>query len=270
MQQLYRFGDHTISAPSNEHFHLHFHDHYEIYLFLEGDTKYIVEENVYSLEPKDIIVIRKNQMHRAYHNTPANYRRIVLSVNPHFFHTFSCAEYEQAFLNKSLEASSKIDAKTVRLSGLYDAFMRAKKYSHDFKVMDTPIVQSIVVEILYLINNIQFSASPDVSDTRLKEIISHLNHHFTEKISLDTLARDFFLSKYHLCHIFSEGTGLTVHQYITNKRLTLTDELIESGKTISEAAEAAGFNHYSSYYRAYKKKYGFSPKDRDSYEDSDQ
>ena len=63
------------------------------------------------------------------------------------------------------------------------------------------------------------------------------------------------------CHIFSEGTGLTVFQYITNKRLTRAGELIQDGMTINDAAEAAGFSHYLSYYRAYKKKYGVSPKE---------
>lgn len=260
MIQLYRFGKNTVESPSNETFHLHFHDHHEIFLFLEGDARYIVEENTYPLSPRDIIVIRRNQMHRIYHNRPAHYHRIVLSVAPQFFHTYNCEEYEQVFLNTSPECRSKIDAETVRSSGLYDAFMRAKKYSRDFQDLGTPVVLSTVLEILYLLNHIPFSASPDISDTRLRGVIDYLNHHFTENITLDALARKFFLSKYYLCHLFSEGTGLTVHQYVTNKRLTFTEELIESGKPINEAAEAAGFNHYSSYYRAHKKKYGVSPK----------
>lgn len=261
MNPLFKINETATEQPSNEHFRLHFHDNYEIYVFLEGDTRYVLEENIYSLNPWDMIIIRKNQMHRAFHNSPAPYRRIVLRVFSEFFQANHCAEYETAFLNISHQSGSKIDAETVRSSGLYDAFLRAKKYSHDFAEPDTPIVRSIIVEILYLINHIKSYSTSDISDPRLKEIITYLNEHYTETVSLDRLAQEFYLSKYHLCHLFSEATGLTVHQYITNKRLTLSDELIKGGKTINEAAEAAGFNNYSSFYRAYKKKYGTSPKE---------
>lgn len=252
MNRLFSFGEVYTPTPSNEHFQLHFHDNYEIYLFLEGDTRYVIEENVYSLEPCDIIIIKKNQMHRAYHNSSAEYRRIVLNISPDFFPATSCPEYESAFLHDHRQGS-KITAETVRSSGLYDAFLRAKKYSEDFENPYTPIVRSIVTEILYLINHIETYSISDISNPRLKEIISYLNEHFTEPISLDTLAEKFYLSKYHLCHIFSEGTGLTVFQYLTNKRLTMADELIRSGSSINDAAVAAGFSHYMSYYRAHKK-----------------
>ena len=52
---------------------------------------------------------------------------------------------------------------------------------------------------------------------------------------------------------------MTVHQYITNKRFTYANELIKNGTNITEAAHNAGFNNYSSFYRAYKKQFGTSP-----------
>ena len=252
MSQLFTFFEFYTPVPSNDRFQLHFHEDYEIYLFLEGDTRYVIEENVYSLEPGDIIIIQKNQMHRAYHNSPEKYHRMVLNVSPDFFTVASCPEYESIFLQDRRQYS-KITAETVRSSGLYDAFLRAKKYSQDFKNPYTPVIRSIVTEILYLINHIENYSFSDISNPRLKEIISYLNEHFTEPISLDALAEKFYLSKYHLCHIFSEGTGLTVYKYITNKRLTRADELIRSGFSINDAALAAGFNHYMSYYRARKR-----------------
>ena len=79
---------------------------------------------------------------------------------------------------------------------------------------------------------------------------------------LDELERIFFISKYHLCHIFKQATGLTVHGYITDKRLTYAYELYGEGKNLSDAAALAGFSCYSAFYRAYTKKYGMPPKKR--------
>ena len=253
------FGDNTIETPASQKFRLHVHDNYEIYLFLEGDCKYVVEENIYNLTPCDMIIIKKNQLHRVYHNTSARYRRIVLNIPSDFFDVNNCREYESKFLTTHGEMGNKIDAKTVKESGLYDAIMRAKKYTGNFSDCSSPIAIACVIEILYLIHKTKVGAKPASSNDPMKEIIEYLNDNFMENITLETLERRFFISKYHLCHIFPESTGLTVHQYMTKKRLAYAKELIKSGKTASYAADASGFNNYSSFYRAYVNEYGISP-----------
>ena len=100
------------------------------------------------------------------------------------------------------------------------------------------------------------------SNNQIKEIIEYLNDNFMDDITLEMLERKFFISKYHLCHIFPEATRLTVHQYMTKKRLAYAKELIKSGKTANFASDAAGFNNYSSFYRAYVSEYNTSPSTR--------
>mgnify|MGYP003289462588 CR=1 FL=1 len=48
----------------------------------------------------------------------------------------------------------------------------------------------------------------------------------------------------------------------TNPMLPVASELVKSGKTISEAAADAGFNNYSTFYRAYKNFYGSAPNEK--------
>lgn len=265
MANDFYFGKGAIESPSNENFQLHIHQDYEILLFLEGDTKYIIEENVYTLEPGDVVVIRKNQMHRAFHNSPARYDRIVLNVPPEFFEKNGCREYEQQFINKVGSFGDKIDAETVKSSGLYDAFMRAQKYSEGFgKNVCAPVVRAIIIEILHILNNINSYSEADKTDGQLKEIIKYLNANFTQNITLSELEERFFISKYHLCHIFPKATGITVHQYITNKRMALAEDMIKEGRSVGESALVSGFNSYSSFYRAYVQKYGKPPKQKRS------
>ena len=52
-----------------------------------------------------------------------------------------------------------------------------------------------------------------------------------------------------------------IHQYITKKRLALCREAILGQMSITEAYQTFGFGDYSSFYRAFKKEYGISPKD---------
>lgn len=246
---------------SNKYYQLHSHDDYEIYMFFEGDSKYVVEENTYSLKQGDIIIIRKHELHRVYHNSQKHYRRIVLMVSPEFFRENNCTEYETAFLDVSKNKGNKIDAKIVHSSGLFDAIMRFKKYSDDFKSPESPIAKSAMTEILYIINSISSFSEADEQKSVVKNVISFLNENFTEDISLDDLSEKFFISKYYLCRAFKKSTGLTVQNYIKQKRQMLVRELYSQGMTLSQASAKAGFRDYSSFYRNYKKENEKSPKE---------
>lgn len=262
MNELFTLFNNETKSPTNSYhtFQLHVHDNYEIYLFLEGDTKYIIEENVYPLNSGDLIIIRKNQLHRTFHNSPKLYKRIILNVYPEFFIANNCIEYEKIFTDVKSDIGSKINANIVKSSGIYDAFMRLKEYSNNFTELNTTIVKCIIVEILHLLNNVNLYSQSHTNNEQLSKVIEYLNDNFTEDISLSELEKKFFISKFYLCRIFYNSTGLTIHTYLTKKRLAYAKDLIKSGISINFASERAGFKSYTAFYRAFLKEFGYPPK----------
>lgn len=250
----------TVAQSSNDRFFLHNHDEYEIYLFFEGDSRYVVENKNYNLSPGDIIIIRRHEMHRVFHNSPSKYHRFVLMVSPEFFREYGCPEYEKAFLGTPFSEGNKINSKTVHSMGIYSAILRLIKYSDNYKNIDTPICRSIVTEILYLINSISLFEAPSHKSILSENVISYINENLSENLTLTDISEKFFVSKYHLCHSFKKSTGITIYDYIKQKRLLLADEFIKMGHSLSEAAALSGFSDYSSFYRAFFKRYGESPK----------
>ena len=260
-ESYYSMTKWNTSTPNDFQFRLHCHDQYEIFLFIEGDAKYIIEEKTYTLEPWDMIIIRKHEMHRICHNSKTRYQRCVLMVSPEFFQQYNCQEYEAQFLTMPSGMDNKIAAEAVRSSGLYDAFVKYKKYSEDYTIpKDAPILISTIIEILYLINKTTGFSASDLSNGPIKPVLVYLNNRYTDDITLDMLAEKFYLSKYYLCRAFRKATGITIHEYITRKRLALVREMKAEGKSISEAALMSGFRDYSSFYRAYQKEFGVSPR----------
>ena len=105
---------------------------------------------------------------------------------------------------------------------------------------------------------------PDIksSDGSLDEkLLTYLDEHIDDELSLDTLAEKFYVSKYHIAHIFKDTFGISIHQYIMKKRLALCKEALLSNDSITQVYSSFGFGDYSSFYRAFKKEYGDSPKD---------
>lgn len=244
----------------SEHFQLHTHEDYEIMLFLDVDAKFVIEDRVYLLEPYDMIIIREHEMHCFYRHIPKPYRRIILGVNQNFFKENRCEEYEKHFLKTSHGMDNKIPASIVKSSGLLDAFMRYQKYSRDFSTDDAPVLKSIIIEILYLINNCSEFAKADPVKGSMKPVLAYINEFFYKDITLDLLCTKFYISKPYLCKAFQKSTGLTVNQYLRKKRLAKVRELKSQGINISEAAVRAGFRNYTAFYRAYKNEYGKAPK----------
>ncbi len=250
------YGDYD---STNSNYHLHCHDNYEIYMFIKGDSKYVVEEKIYHLNPDDIIIIRKNEMHRVWHNSNTKYSRLTITVSPDFFKENSCEEYEKAFFNTETENGNKIVSETVHEVGLYDTIMRFRDFTKDFTEIDTPIAKSLLIEILYYINIIHNYEKPDEAQKPINKIINYINSHYTDDLTLDFLCERFFISKYYLCRTFKKRTGLTIQTYIKEKRLAHFNELKKNGKRTTEAAFLSGFNDYSTFYRTYVKKHGHSP-----------
>lgn len=79
------------------------------------------------------------------------------------------------------------------------------------------------------------------------------------KFTLDELAQNSSLSKYHFLRMFKKEFGQTPHNFIINQRVNKAHNLILSGKNITEASLEVGFNDQSHFTRNFKKLYGYTP-----------
>lgn len=84
----------------------------------------------------------------------------------------------------------------------------------------------------------------DQKDT-IKQVIDYIEDNLENHIGLDTIAQKTGYSKFYLNRVFTRQTGITIHKYLQNRRLTIAAEkLVHSRKPITTIAYEAGFAIY--------------------------
>lgn len=87
----------------------------------------------------------------------------------------------------------------------------------------------------------------------ITEVLRYIGEHFTEPITLGTLARTFGYSPPYLSRLFHKHVAMNVTEYIGIARVNYAIRLLDAGKSVTDAAFTAGFGSMPSFYRAYKK-----------------
>lgn len=94
----------------------------------------------------------------------------------------------------------------------------------------------------------------------LEEVRQYMEQHFSEPVTLEFLAKVFFVSKEYLSKVFKQEYGLNVTDYILQLRMEKAREWItEDQLPIKTVCEMAGYEDVSYFYRVFKKYYGIAP-----------
>ena len=95
---------------------------------------------------------------------------------------------------------------------------------------------------------------------RIKEILSYIREHFTEKITLDEIAKHHHLSTNECCRFFKKNMNCTLFEYITEYRLSKSMELLEhTDLPVSQIAYESGFGSSSYFIEKFRKNVGMTP-----------
>lgn len=109
-----------------------------------------------------------------------------------------------------------------------------------------------------------YSEHPDTprsEQLNLDDVVDYLDLHFAKDLSLETVARQFLVSKEHLSRSFKSHTGQNFSHYLLAKRMEKAKELMLSTDfSIKEIAESVGYFDMSYFHRVFKKYHGTTPK----------
>lgn len=234
----------------------HWHMNLELLFVTAGVIEVEIEGKVFYATRGDIVVINSNSIHSiTAHSDEAFYYCLILdysfckklgfdTINTHYINTNKDAEIKniyQLIINESRMQKSHYKKAIRALCHTMMILLERNQVDHreDCKCSDDSYSSNIV---------------------EIKTAIEYIHEHYHTSFDLDTLSKHLAISKYHMCRIFKNVTGLTINQYTNQVRLVKAHDLIvDHNLTVSETAHETGFNSISYFTRSFKNYFGYPP-----------
>lgn len=243
--------------------HNHTHLSCELIYIRKGSARFEIQNKLYTVGPNSLVFINTMEEHSV---------QILERPYERYFFSISSAILEKQIRNPKLtsifknrpegfnhvypvkEEADHIEALLQQITAEYG---NPKTFSGE---MIGTFLEQILI-LLYRRYPDSFPLPDRLVNNEILSIQRHIEHHFTENISITQLAEDHFISSDYLSHVFKQLTGYSPKQYILLNRLVYARELVLRNEfPINVVAFKSGFNDVNNFIRAYKKQFGTTPK----------
>ncbi len=258
-----------INAKNFKHL-VHYHNAYEIMFLIKSENKLFIKDSSYLMQPRQIIFIAPYTVHRIEYNNNTEYIRYVLNFESSYLMPMLDVLGGQSLINmlNNLEISvADLDTHSFNkacvifsnLEKQYTSFEKNPNLENNMRLKLA--LCSSIIDIHKIFTTQKANETNIVTVNLVKHVIEYLNENYMNPITLDDIEKNFYVSKYHLCHMFREVTGASVVEFLQYIRIAEAQKLLAVKKLpILEVCYQCGFNNIQHFYRVFKKVTGTTPK----------
>ena len=256
---------HRDTSYSNATVSLHSHNYYEIlYCRSDSGVEYLIGSDRYRLQRGDIVLVPPGVSHRPIlpEKMEEPYVRDVLWVSTEFVKTIDAMFPDASSTQR--DHSLPVRTKGTRWEFLGDMFQKGVEEESQKRPGWEIAVTGNTLMIFANLKRAYIERSAGTMKTEKPELLdritSYIETNYPDSITIDDLARHFYVSNSTISHLFKQKMGVSLYRYITQRRLIAAKSLIAEKVAMEEIAHRVGFADYSTFYRAFRQEYGISPR----------
>lgn len=245
---------------------LHMHDSMEIYFFIAGDHKFIVENSIYDLSYGDIIIINPGEVHKILPMSSTTYERFFFSLDCNLFENMLFNPITE-LLNRPTGMGSRLVVEEKDKEEVISMLYKISQYIQEEQ--NEPFrIYSLIMRILdIIVYNIQKKSRqqmfPSSAAFRSPELIEKILAYITENAagieSITEISAAMGMTPQYISSYFSKYTGITLISYLQVKKIALAKDMLIAGKDVTQTCFDCGFNDCSYFIRIFKKHFGMTP-----------
>lgn len=244
---------------SHDETNYHSHDYIEIAFILSGSEKYRIDDRYYTVTEGDLLILNPGARHQALLTSPAH-------PATEFFIGFSDIQfngYEKNYVPLPggqilYHTTGELRQKLFKICASMAAENAVCRYGRYF-MLKSYLIQLLLLIIREQTDPIEIKTGCSFDSVNKKyvveQIVIYLEEHYSEKISLDQIAENMYLSPFYISKIFKSETGDAPIRHLINIRLERAKELLEKGfsGSIQEVAAQVGYDDAYHFSKLFKK-----------------
>lgn len=256
-------SEEAINRFDSNSFLWHWHPEIELTWIMSGQIEYHVNEKCYILAEGDGLFANSNALHSGYMKDSHHCDYLSVTFNPRFIYGYENSALQTKYVDMIVAnpewASLKLD-RTVGwhqeiLTGIQHIYTITKERPSDYE-MEVHITLCRIWQLIYL----HYSTLPKKEQQipqnveRLKDILTFIQSHYSENISLEDIARSVNICKSECCRFFKKHMHMTLFEYLMYYRIRQSLSLLRKGESVTKAAAASGFSspcYYGKIFRRY-------------------
>ena len=254
-----------VKTPKQSQFRRRITPYYEIYWFICGKGDLVVDNSVYPLHPGDVTVFKPLEVHQLQIDPSVSFEKISIQFGPQTFSEFDTS-------------GALLRAFAVRPAGRFNV-LHPEDFPDDHwkncllrlvKKTDTPEDDCLQVygNLFALCSEVSLALQKKMQEKAEAgmplpdQVLDYVNKNLISIPSVTELAQQLNFSPSGLRALFKRTVGVAPQQYLTEKRLELARSMLIAGTPAYRACALSGFRDYTAFFRAYKQRFGVSPKPR--------
>ena len=256
-----------LKTQKEEKINYHYHEFCKLVLFVSGKGYYTVDGQRYQLQPGDTVIVGSRSVHCPEIEGDCLYERVILYIDPEFLRRESTADCDlmEVFSGNHghiLRPGESGSRKLFAIASEMEKELSDKGYGRE--ILSAAALLRLLVQIGKYQHREEMQSPQPVhpKNPRIQAMLNYIEENLAEDLDIDQLAEQFYISKYHMMRQFRQETGLTIYNYLLQRRLLHARDLIAKGTRATEACYRSGFRSYSSFTRAYGKLFGTTPTGR--------
>ena len=236
---------------------MHCHDDLaEVLLVLQGHGRYTVDLRCQEVMAGDIILCNGGALHDEFPQTNEPYQTLCVGIG-----NLALPGLPPHCLVES--RSAPLFHRPEQFDDLKQLFCQIDRYAAEREAGYQVLCQHLMLASLELVKrmvNGRKDAFLPPETSIFSQIAKYIDQHYAEEISIEQLVKLFYISPYHLSHMFKQKTGYSVKQYILRRRIGEAQiRLVNTQDSVQAISEAVGFEDASYFSRIFSKYIGFTP-----------
>jgi AraC-like DNA-binding protein/cupin superfamily acireductone dioxygenase involved in methionine salvage len=244
----------------------HYHDSYEIYYLLSGSRYYFINDRKFKVEKGDLVLINKGNLHKTMYGGSPMHERILIIFDESYIQGLIGQSADVNLLQAFHQNENLVKLQKPEQAAIERLLFRIMREARGKDLGHESYVRLAMGELLIFINRKAAHTRPAGNGQmnhmhgKICEIIKYINIRYMKKITLESIADNFYISPYYLSRIFRKETGFTFVEYLNSLRIREAQQLLkESQLNVSEIAEKVGYESQTHFGRVFKKITGMSP-----------